>query len=398
MTTIDRNRLDSILADGLRKRAADVGGEDDLYRRIVATAAKQPQRRGLLAWLSGADRRTLVLISAGLLAAGLVSAAVGARLLVEPLDPPLPTLRNGPLLILQERDLTLIDATTGAAVGGPPTLPDDFREAAWSRDGRRLATIRAGNLSVVDAVSGDRRVVATCSSSSWLCAPAHDRRLDWSPDGVTIAVAVGRRIILVDVATGREMTVLDDPLGGVLSNPSWTPDGKRIAFDYAPIGSLGHPGFWEIQVIDRDGSNRRRLSDAPAPESAGYRQPSWSPDGTRIVFLASGAWQDTGSPDTSGWPTSVMSYRLAGGEPAGSPVKVVDVGTIWCDWLGPYDLPLGPPRFAFADPLCVNVTVSPDGTSVAFDDGSSLAIVSIDGGGRTEHAIRGRIVGWQPVP
>ena len=59
--------------------------------------------------------------------------------------------------------------------------------------------------------------------------------------------------------------------------PSWSPDGKSIAFVRlgirAPYGEYG-----EIWVADSDGSNPRLLTSGP---DAG---PVWSPDGKRIAF------------------------------------------------------------------------------------------------------------------
>ena len=45
MTRRSQDSVATDLAAGLRQRAADVGGEDDLYPRIMALAAASPQRR-----------------------------------------------------------------------------------------------------------------------------------------------------------------------------------------------------------------------------------------------------------------------------------------------------------------------------------------------------------------
>ena len=63
-------------------------------------------------------------------------------------------------------------------------------------------------------------------------------------------------------------------------SPSWSPDGKRIAF------SSWKPRNWnslEIYVMDTDGKNKRRLTKNNHPDDS----PSWSPDGERIVFDSS---------------------------------------------------------------------------------------------------------------
>jgi TolB protein len=57
--------------------------------------------------------------------------------------------------------------------------------------------------------------------------------------------------------------------------PSWSPDGKRLAF---VSGSRSSSQIWLIGV---DGSHRERLTAGPALD----QQPAWSPDGKRIAFV-----------------------------------------------------------------------------------------------------------------
>ena len=57
-------------------------------------------------------------------------------------------------------------------------------------------------------------------------------------------------------------------------NPSWSPDGQRIAFDVVKDGNV------EICIMDSGGKNVERLSDNAATDMA----PAWSPDGNTIAF------------------------------------------------------------------------------------------------------------------
>jgi Tol biopolymer transport system component len=54
---------------------------------------------------------------------------------------------------------------------------------------------------------------------------------------------------------------------------SWSPDGKRIAYQRAVNGAA-------IYVISADGTGKQRLSSTPGMDVT----PSWSPDGTQIVY------------------------------------------------------------------------------------------------------------------
>ena len=91
------------------------------------------------------------------------------------------------------------------------------------------------------------------------------------------------RIVFVDDngiytvnADGGAKTELSQ--GGVNADPAWAPDGSRLAY----AGWLSGERTYDLYVVDRSGSGRRKLLDDPAWHDG---QPSWSPDGKEIAYV-----------------------------------------------------------------------------------------------------------------
>ena len=93
-------------------------------------------------------------------------------------------------------------------------------------------------------------------------------------------------------ADGSHLTRLTNWTSGN-SAPDWSPDGKRIAFDSGDSGAIGVNG--DIWVMDADGSDKTRLTHNPKVTATRFQyanNPSWSPDGKRIAFTQ---WKGDGS-------------------------------------------------------------------------------------------------------
>jgi TolB protein len=85
--------------------------------------------------------------------------------------------------------------------------------------------------------------------------------------------------ICVMKADGSSVRQLPQTPSGVGdSAPAWSPDGRRIAFQRAPLAGKRDAVF----VMNADGSKARRVT----PWSVRGGQPDWSPDGRRILFYS----------------------------------------------------------------------------------------------------------------
>ncbi len=178
--------------------------------------------------------------------------------------------------------------------------PHDDRYPLWSPDGKRIAFASSRvafngkipqslEIYVIDADGANEQRLTDSPFFD-------DRHPSWSPDGKRIVFSARREghfetkfaityeIYVMDADGGNQQRLTENRKNDW--GPSWSPDGKRIAFASDRKGDLVNI---EIYVMDADGANEHRLTENRVHDTF----PSWSPDGERIAFMShrDGNWE-----------------------------------------------------------------------------------------------------------
>src|SRR5947208_1765132 len=178
-------------------------------------------------------------------------------------------------------------STSGARLLVSPGKEQHYNLApALSPDGRRLVYMSDAGLFSIDIYLADAENGRTIRK---LVSSTRDPHLEslqfinsagaWDADGsrfVFGAVVTGDpalRIVRGD--NGDLIKEIKFPSLGEIFNPTWSPDGKMIAFS-AQVG-----GVTDLFTYDLERSELRRLTDDPYADL----EPAWSPDGSVIAFV-----------------------------------------------------------------------------------------------------------------
>ena len=196
--------------------------------------------------------------------------------------------------------------------------------------------------------------------------PGYEGEPTFSPDGQTIAYVSDRsgnfEIFLKQIAGGPDLNITNNASDDV--QPAFSPDGKQIAFvsTRSSSSNLLYPGVdysllgGDIWIMPALGGSARRIA-----ESGNF--PSWSPDGSTIIYTRGTTW----------FQPKMQRVSAQGGEPQDIPITFASNEPPQPFWLYP--------------------SYSSDKRWIAFEAGAYIFVVNAEGG-EAKRIVNGKRPVW----
>ncbi len=147
---------------------------------------------------------------------------------------------------------------------------------AWGPDGKRITFSSNQGIWVMSADGSNQKQVF--DSVVWDGEPCFNNdgsKIYFASEYVspTFSKFISIHLVNTDGSNRAQLTN-----GADMRSPAMSPDGSIVTY----ISKLS--GNYDLWIMDIDGSNNLRLTDAPADELA----PAWSPDGKSIIYSSEG--------------------------------------------------------------------------------------------------------------
>ena len=167
-------------------------------------------------------------------------------------------------------DVFVINADGSGLRNVTNTVTTSF-DFAWSPDGRRIAYLED-----IDGLPGPQLSALRRQRRRHRKAPTDAPPMvdlgspSWSPDGRTLAFSGRGAVIYTVHADGTRLRKLTAGLGWNIG-PRWSPDGRRILF---VSGRDGPEKGTDLFIMNADGSGQRNLTHTPGVSE---HSASWAP-------------------------------------------------------------------------------------------------------------------------
>jgi Tol biopolymer transport system component len=171
------------------------------------------------------------------------------------------------------------------AVAGKGLGADMNIGPALSPDGSQIAFLSqrsffSTDLFIADAASGQtvRRLTSTATDPHFSSIESLDSSGAWDATGKRIAIAAMTggmpALAIFDADSGNKLQEIDLPGIDQVLNPSWSPDGRQLAFTGLK------QGLTDLYTYNLDTKALKQLTNDPYADL----QPAWSPDGHEVAF------------------------------------------------------------------------------------------------------------------